>query len=658
MKDSRKSVPESRSPGKDPVSSLAVSRPDLLISAIVAAFSFLVYIQTMARSVPYIDGGELTTDLWTLGIAHPTGYPLYTMLGYLFVHIPILPEVAMRANLFAALCTSVAAGIVYLVFFRAQVVFGSAAEKRGQKSGHGKGSQASRQQSPIDTEFVRWSSLIAAFVLAFSLTFWQESTRVESYSLQLILFSLIMFTWIGLYATPTKSRAFIAGLVLGLGFTNHMTTILTLPALIFLAVLKYRDTRFSPKLILYTVFGGVLAGLLYLYLPIRASQHPIMDWGNPDTLKTFIWQVTGKQFNTWMFSSFEVFKHQFWVFFSSLYAEYRIALPFVIVGMIVSFAYYRRLFWWAILLLIGDLVYATNYSIHNISSYFLLAYISLALFAAIGFRYVIQRFVPQKRLKAAALAALLIFPGFSGIMNFSRVDSHNDFAVEMYTRDILTSVPHNSVILSFQWDDWVSGSLYYQHVDHVRPDVIVIDKELLRRSWYAAQVHERYPFLFPAADPIYRAYQDNLRLFENDLPYDPNSIQHTYSEYIREIISGALRDGREVFVGPEIESKYLNGYNKVPYGLLYELTKDTTYVPFGSGGLNGFRAAQKIHNDYTQQILGFYTRMFIARAQYEYSFKHLHRTLAWLGKALEVDPSLQAVRTAEAQIMEQIRKNR
>ncbi len=654
----RKGVPESHSFGKgnEASPSIAVGRLDLIISAIVAAFSFLIYIQTMSKSIPYIDGGELTTDLWTLGIAHPTGYPLYTMLGYLFVHIPILPEVAMRANLFAALCTSIAAGLAYLVFFRAQIVMAPWDTKRAQKSGHGKDTQTARVPTGEGQNIIRWSSLIAAFTLVFSMTFWEESTRVESYSLQLILFSLIMFTWLGLYAIPAKSRAFIAGLALGLGFTNHMTTILTLPALIFLAILKYRTARFNPKLILYTVCGGLLAGLLYIYLPIRASQHPLMDWGNPDTLKRFIWQVTGKQFNTWMFSSFAVFKHQFWVFFSSLYAEYRISLALVIVGMIVSFAYYRKLFWWTIFFIIGDLIYATNYSIHNISSYFLLTYISLALFSAAGFRFVLQRFVPQKRLTAVALAALLIFPGISAAMNFSKVDSHDDFTVEMYTRDILTSVPHNSVILSFQWDDWVSGSLYYQHVDDVRPDVIVIDKELLRRSWYAAQVHQRYPFLFPAVDPIYIAYRDNLRLFENGLPYDPNSIQHTYAEYIREIISGALRDGRQVFVGPEIENKYLYGYDKVPYGLLYELTKDTTYVPFGSGGLNGFRAAQKIHNDYTQQILGFYTRMFIARARYEYSFEHPHRTLAWLRKTLEVDPSLQAVQTAETQIMEQIRK--
>lgn len=610
----------------------------------------------MSRSIPYIDGGELTTDLWTLGIAHPTGYPLYTLLGYLFVHIPILPEVAMRANLFAALCTSIAAGIVYLAFFRAQTVFALRETKQAQKSGSVKGSQSSRIVSSYNEDIVRWSSLIAAFTLVFSLTFWDESTRVESYSLQLILFSLIMFTWLGLYASPKKSSAFVAGLALGLGFTNHMTTILTLPALIFLAVLKYRNTKFSPRLILYTLCGGLLAGFLYLYLPIRASQNPLMNWGNPDTFKRFIWQVTGKQFNTWMFSSFAVFKHQFWVFISSLYIEYRIALVFILAGVFVSFIYQRKLFWWTLLLLVGDLVYATNYSIHNISSYFLLAYISLALFGAIGFRFVLRRFVSQKRLRAVALAALLIFPGFSAAENFSKVDRHNDFAVEMYTRDILTSVPHNSVILSFQWDDWVAGSLYYQHVDKVRPDVIVIDKELLRRSWYAAQVHDRYPFLFPADDPIYSAYQENLRLFENGLPYDPSSIQHTYSDYIREIISGAIRDRRQVFVGPEIEDKYLYGYKKVPYGLLYELTKDTTYVPFGEAGLNGFRAAQKIHNDYTQQILGFYERMFIVRAQYEYAFKHLHRTLAWLRKALEVNPSLQAVQAAEAQIIEQLRK--
>lgn len=636
------------------VSPLAVSKTDVIIACIIAAIALLVYFQTMSRSISYIDGGEITTDLWTLGIPHPTGYPLFMMLGYLFVHIPILPEVAMRANLFAALCTSTAGGLFYLVFVRAQAVL--APNSNNPKSKAPGVAHGAEKLLHLDKGLIiRLSSILGTLVLVFASTFWYQSTSVESYPLELVIFALIMFIWLGFYVVPMKSSAFFSGLILGLGFTNHMTTLLTVPALIFLLISSYRREKFLPRLLLYIALGGLAASLLYLYLPIRASENPLMNWGDPDTLKRFIWQVTGKQFSTWMFSSFAVFKHQLGVFFSSLLTEYRLAILAVVLGLIVSFLFHRRLFWWTLLLAVGDLAYATNYSIHNISAYFLLAYVALALFAAMGFRFVLERFASAKSIKIFAVALLLLFPGISAAANYGVVNESDDYSVEMYTRDILTSLPHDSVVLSFQWDDWVAASLYYQHVDKLRPDVIVIDKELLRRSWYAAQVHQRYRFLFPSNDPIYSAYRENLRLFENGLPYDPSSIQHTYSDFIREIIFGALRDGRDVFVGPEMENKYLYGFHKVPYGLLYELTTDTTYVPFGAAGLTGFRAAQKIHNDYTRQILGFYTEMFLARAQYEYSFHHLHRTLAWLNKSLEVDPALHPAIVAKARIKQELR---
>ncbi len=627
----------------------------MLFASIIAAVAFLIYIQTMSRSISYIDGGEITTDLWTLGIAHPTGYPLFMILGYLFVHIPILPEVAERANLFAAVCTAAASGIIYLAFVRVQLVFSPNRMAFHKKGGNPK--QPPSPASPDTAQAIRWSSVIGTLILAFSSTYWYQSTSVESYPLQLVLFALIIFVWVGFYAKPGKSRALLAGIILGLGFTNHMTTILTVPALLFLLISAYAERRLRPGLLMYIVIGGFISGLLYLYIPIRAAQNPLMNWGDADDFKKFIWLVTGKQFRTWMFSSIQVFQHQLGVFFSSLLTEYRLSMIVVLLGMVVSFLYRKRLFWWTMVLVVGDIAYAANYNIHNISSYFLLAYISIALFATLGVRYILDRFATASSFRVLVTVLLVLFPAVSAAANFAKVDESGDYAVEMYTRDILTSLPHDAVVLSFQWDDWVAASLYYQHVDELRPDVVVIDKELLRRSWYAAQVHKRFPFLFPADDQKYEAYQSNLRLFENGLPYDPNSIQHTYSDFIREIISGALHDGRDVFVGPEMEDKYLYGYRKVPFGLLYELTTDTNYVDFGSSGLRGFEAAQKVRNDYTKQILGFYTQMFMARAQYEYTYHHLHRTLDWLGRVLEVDPSLQAAQIARARIQQELRSN-
>ncbi|MCE7857795.1 MAG: DUF2723 domain-containing protein [Ignavibacteria bacterium CHB3] len=56
---------------------------------LTSIFVFIIYLFTLAPSVVQIDSGELAAVQATLGIAHPTGYPLFTMIGYLFSLIPL-----------------------------------------------------------------------------------------------------------------------------------------------------------------------------------------------------------------------------------------------------------------------------------------------------------------------------------------------------------------------------------------------------------------------------------------------------------------------------------------------------------------------------------------------------------------------------------------
>ncbi|MFA7420189.1 MAG: DUF2723 domain-containing protein, partial [Melioribacteraceae bacterium] len=66
------------------------------ISALIV---FIVYLFTLAPSVIQIDSGELATVQSTLGIAHPTGYPLFTIIGYLFLKLPLPFTKIYQANL-------------------------------------------------------------------------------------------------------------------------------------------------------------------------------------------------------------------------------------------------------------------------------------------------------------------------------------------------------------------------------------------------------------------------------------------------------------------------------------------------------------------------------------------------------------------------------
>ena len=82
---------------------------------LIAVFSItlFLYINTMSPTIPpYRDSGELITVIDTLGVAHPPGYPLYTILGKLFSFLPV-GSVAFRINLFSSVCGALT--VIFLI---------------------------------------------------------------------------------------------------------------------------------------------------------------------------------------------------------------------------------------------------------------------------------------------------------------------------------------------------------------------------------------------------------------------------------------------------------------------------------------------------------------------------------------------------------------
>ena len=60
-----------------------------LIGIFLFILSFSLYLKTLCPTVYWRDSGELITVCYTLGIAHPAGYPLYALLGRIFTLIPV-----------------------------------------------------------------------------------------------------------------------------------------------------------------------------------------------------------------------------------------------------------------------------------------------------------------------------------------------------------------------------------------------------------------------------------------------------------------------------------------------------------------------------------------------------------------------------------------
>src|SRR3954471_13039575 len=72
----------------------------------------VIYLLTVSPSINFIDSGELISALYEPGIAHPPGYPLYTLLGYVVSHL--LPgQVAWRVNVISAFFGALAVGALF-----------------------------------------------------------------------------------------------------------------------------------------------------------------------------------------------------------------------------------------------------------------------------------------------------------------------------------------------------------------------------------------------------------------------------------------------------------------------------------------------------------------------------------------------------------------
>ncbi|MCJ7497817.1 MAG: DUF2723 domain-containing protein, partial [candidate division Zixibacteria bacterium] len=83
----------------------------------VFIFSGVIYLKTLCPSISWIDSGELATVCCTLGIAHPTGYPLYTLIGRVITLLPLgIPIYSL--NLLSLFVISSANLILFFLFLK------------------------------------------------------------------------------------------------------------------------------------------------------------------------------------------------------------------------------------------------------------------------------------------------------------------------------------------------------------------------------------------------------------------------------------------------------------------------------------------------------------------------------------------------------------
>lgn len=631
---------------------------------ITALFVFIIYLITLAPSVVQIDSGELAAVQATLGIAHPTGYPLFTMLGYLFSLVPLPFTKILQLNILAAIYCSAAVGVFTytikycldnLSVFKSKGSNQREAAKKGKKKGK---YQIEKEFSKVElSDHIKLlTAVFGGLILAFSRTFWFQSTSVEVYSLHLLLMTLIILFLLMAYVKSFKNDKlahwFVFAFFLALGFTNHLTTLMILPATAYLYFSRYKFTTASfVRLGLMILLFIVILVAVYSYLPLRASQNPILNWGNPIDWERIYRHITGRQYQVWLFTSFDSAGKQFSFFWSILPFEFFVGLILVVVGLFSSLFKSKKLGLFVLITFVFTVLYSINYDIHDIDSYFLLAFVMLAFFAALGALKILEMKSLPKNYGLIGLAIVLAIQLF---FNFVKVNQSGVYTFEDYTKAVLNTVPENSIIFSYQWDYFISASYYYQYVENYRRDVAVIDKELLRRSWYYNQINNHDSKVLTGVNNEIGQFLIALQPFERDEKFDSKRLENLYQVIMSNLIKTNVKE-RDYFIAPELveqemkrgEFKLPDGYTLVPYLLLYKVVKGNEYVPAPDPDFTIRIASNR--NLYIDNIENMAGRMLSNRAYYEVQNGRSDRAKMYLKKILQdlpgfkLHPALQEI---------------
>jgi len=234
-------------------------------------FIFFIYIYLFSVSPTYNsdDSPETTLAFYSLGIQHPPGYPLNTMLGKIFTFIP-LGSLMFRANLMAVFFNILTGFLIFLIMYRI-----------------------------IDFEknvFIKFFiAITASFLFLFSVSVWRQgiSAKGSIYSLNTFLTCLVIYCVLN-YKINIK-YFYLFCFIYGLAMCNHWTSMIVIfPA--FIIYMFFEKNRFKFNNVFIGLILFFLGLSVYLFVFVRSKTQPIYSWGDTKTLDDFIWLISRAQY--------------------------------------------------------------------------------------------------------------------------------------------------------------------------------------------------------------------------------------------------------------------------------------------------------------------------------------------------------------------------
>ncbi len=342
--------------------------------------------------------------------------------------------------------------------------------------------------------------------LAFAPITWSQATITEVYAPGLAVLGLLSRLLLQWVHRPRQWLLFAAGLTCGLGFGVLPQIVLAVPGALFL-LYRQKDLRCLPNAQLWRrfspfLFGTIISLTVFVYLPVRASAYPLVNWGDPSTPDRFWAVVTAAQYHQYA----ALLTPGQWVerLFDSL-IQLKQALSWSGLGLagLGGYTLWRgnRAILTYLLSLAGlTLLFRTSYPAMGNIVYLLPVVYSLAILAGLGVAALLA--MARSHLGRSGVALLgfsfLITLGIRVAVIAPQLDMSQDDQAARFGQRIFAALPSEAIVVSNR--DETTFSLWYRQALGERPDVIVVDKRLLAYEWYRHHLQQRHPNLNLSGD--------------------------------------------------------------------------------------------------------------------------------------------------------------
>jgi len=435
---------------------------------------FIFYLVCMPKTVTLEDDGIFLLSSYFNGISHPPGYPLHSLLGYFFTHLPF-GNPAANGHALSAIFSALSSILIFII------------------------TSTLITNNPLK----KITPYIAAIAFSLSTDVWSQSIITEVYTLNAFLFLCVLYLTLRLHSSinlqktiphtqlnTSKPILFYLGLFSGLGLTNHWP--LFILGCIGISFLLLDDLKYIIKHWYLFVLGLIIGLTPYIWLYINSNSNTFIQYFNPfENLREFYAFISREHFNKAIdFSPTATLwdKVQLFIFtLKQLFSQWgMLNIIFVPIGIIASFSMFKNqrktligfLIIYISTSLILSLILGYDFdekSKTNIPPFFVLAHSQGAIFFAIGVTFVINLIakVSNKNFKFI-LITIVLLQAFAANIFVNYRANYN--WTDLYAKHVLDTLKPNSTL--FVSSDIGTGVIgYWRFVKNYRPDVKVIQSD-------------------------------------------------------------------------------------------------------------------------------------------------------------------------------------